>query len=77
MASFSACDETLVVTMISLTIIFNTFTGVGTTLSPFDLGPNYIGPINAIFFLVYSFAALVAPYIMGIVISYVRKFSVN
>ncbi|XP_055326919.1 putative inorganic phosphate cotransporter [Sitodiplosis mosellana] len=65
-ASYAGCDELLVVTLLTISIAGQGFNSAGTILNLFDLGPNYIGPLNGIANSVSSIAALLAPYVVGI-----------
>lgn len=71
-ASYAGCDELLVVTLLTISIAAQGFNTAGTVLNLFDLGPNYIGPLNSIVNSVSSIAALLAPNVVGILTPHVR-----
>lgn len=71
-ASYAGCDELLVVTLLTISIAGQGFNSAGTILNLFDLGPNYIGPLNGITNSISSIAALLAPYIVGVLTPHVR-----
>lgn len=71
-ASYAGCDELLVVTLLTISIAAQGFNTAGTVLNLFDLGPNYVGPLNSIVNTVSSIAALLAPNIVGILTPHVR-----
>lgn len=50
----------------SIAIAGQGFDTAGLVSNSFDLGPNYIGPLNAIVFTVTSGASLLAPFIVGV-----------
>lgn len=72
-ASYAGCDELLVVTLLTISIAAQGFNTAGTVLNIFDLGPNYIAPLNSIVNSVSSIAAFLAPNIVGILTPNVRS----
>lgn len=73
LASYGDCHETFVVTMLSLAISFQGFGVAALILVPFDLGPNYSGPLNAVVHTCYAVAALLAPFIVGFFAPHVNQ----
>lgn len=73
LASYGDCNEAFVVTMFSLAISAQGFSSSGMTLIPFDLGPNYSGPLYAVVHTSYSVAALLAPFIVSIFTPHVNR----
>lgn len=65
LASYGDCNETFVVTMLSLAISSLGFGSSGLSLVAFDLTPNYIAPFNGVVHTCYSIAALLAPFIVA------------
>lgn len=60
--------------MFSLAISTGGFGAAALALVPFDLSPNYSGPVNAVVHTCYSIAALIAPFIVGIITPHVHFF---
>lgn len=74
LASYGDCSETFVVIMLSLAVSFQGFGVAALVLVPFDLGPNFSGPLNAVVHTCYAIAALFAPIIVGQFTPHVIKF---
>lgn len=55
----------------SISISGQGFDAAGSVSNVFDLSPNYTGPINALAFTISSGAALLAPFIAGILTPHV------
>lgn len=51
--------------MLSFGVSIQGFGAAALVLVPFDLGPNYSGPLNAVVHTFYAIAALLAPIIVG------------
>lgn len=73
-ASYSNCNETMAVILLSISISGQGFDTAGSVSNAFDLGPNYIGPINAIAFTISSGASLFAPFVVGILTPHVNLY---
>lgn len=65
-ASYAGCNEITVVILLSISTAGQGFDSAGTVCTAFDLGPNYIGPVNAVAFTVSSAASIFAPYVVGV-----------
>lgn len=74
LASYGDCNETFVVIMMSLAVAFQGFGVAALVLVPFDLAPNFSGPLNAVVHTCYALAALLAPIIVGQLTPHVIKF---
>lgn len=75
--SFANCNEPLVVVLLSISMSGQGFDTAGSVSNAFDLSPNYTGPINAIAFTISSGAALLAPFIVGILTPHVNILSLH
>lgn len=65
-ASYGECNTTLVVTLLTIAISCQGFDVAALIINPLDLSPNYVGPLNSIVQCMYSVAALLAPYTVGV-----------
>lgn len=74
LASYGDCNESFVVIMLSLAVTLQGFGVAALVLVPFDLAPNFSGPLNAVVHTCYAFAALSAPIIVGQLTPHVIKF---
>lgn len=48
LASYAECNELLVVIFFAISIGGHGFNSAGAAINLFDLGPNYVAPLNAI-----------------------------
>lgn len=71
-AAYSDCNETMVVLLLSIAISGQGFDAAGSVSNSFDLSPNYISSINAVAFTVSSGAALLAPFMVGLLTPHVN-----
>lgn len=71
-ASFAGCDEVLAVVLLTISISGQGFDAAGIGLNGYDLSPNYVGPLNGFVTTIYTLAALIAPYSMGILTPHVN-----
>lgn len=62
----------LVVSLMAIAISCQGFDAAGLTLNPYDLSPNYIGPLNGFVTTVFTVAAPIAPYSIGVLTPHVR-----
>lgn len=67
-ASYGECDTTLVVTLLTIAISCQGFDVAALILNPLDLSPNYVGPLNSIVQSMFSTAALLAPFTVGVLV---------
>lgn len=58
----------------SLAVAFQGFGVAALVLVPFDLAPNFSGPLNAVVHTCYAIAALLAPLVVGLLTPHVIKF---
>ena len=71
-ASYSDCNETIAVLLLSISISGQGFDAAGSIANAFDLSPNYIGVINSIAFTISSGAGILAPFIVGLLTPHVN-----
>lgn len=70
-ASYGGCDETLVITLMILTISVQGFDTAGMNICAYDVAPNYVAPLMAIVHTVHSAASFFAPYTIGVLTPHV------
>lgn len=76
-ASYSDCNKTMAVILLSIAISGQGFDAAGSVSNSFDLSPNYISAINAIAFTISSGAALLGPFVVGLLTPNVNKLSLR
>lgn len=72
-ASYGGCDETLVISLMILTISLQGLDTAGMNISAYDLAPNYVAPLMAVVHTVHSAASFFAPYTIGVLTPHVRN----
>lgn len=65
-ASYAGCDEILAVSLLSISIAAHGFNSAGAAINLFDLGPNYVAPLNAVINSLATVVGMSAPYIAGV-----------
>lgn len=65
-ALYADCDETLVAIFLIIAITGQGFDAAGLIMNSIDLTPNYGGALNAVVQIMYSAAAILAPYSIGL-----------
>lgn len=72
-ASYGGCDETLVITLMILSISLQGLDTAGMNISAYDLAPNYVAPLMAVVHTVHSAASFFAPYTIGVLTPHVKN----
>lgn len=65
-ASYAGCDEILSVSFLTVSIAAHGLNSAGAVINLFDLGPNYVAPVNAIINTFGTIVGMIAPYVAGI-----------
>lgn len=73
LASFSGCDEVLVVTSFAISVGSQGAKLVAANINPMDLSPNYTGIISAIVVGTGSVTGILGPTIVGLMTPNVSK----
>lgn len=66
-ASYAGCNEVLAIICLTISISGHGFNSAGGAINLFDLGPNYVAPLNAVINSLATVVGIAAPYIAGII----------